>query len=286
MNYKAIHDKFILHFKSTKPRTRLTQRNPNDPRLKHMSLYQEVHHIVPRSLGGNDSSVNLVEVLPEEHIFLHMLRYKIYRKREDILAVRFSLNGYNCDNALKGEFSKTLNKKIRMGYAWIRAHAYNLRQTEGWQTEDGRQRISEARKGTIVVKDCITGEVIGSVSNRHPNVLDGTWVHHTKGRKISDTERMKRKISSKGASNSNHSGLTDQYLIDKGAEVTKEFGRILSWYEMVRLSEQKNFKWLKNIKSRFDNQGRRGYYKEVEAKTGYKYTMTNKNNISIPTNLC
>jgi hypothetical protein len=285
MNYKAIHDKFILHFKNTKPKTRLIQRNPNDPRLTQTSLYQEVHHIIPRSLGGNDSFNNLVEVLPEEHIFLHMLRYKIYRKREDILAVRFSLNGYNCDNVLKGEFSKTLNKKIRMGYAWIKAHAYNLRQTEGWQTKDGRHRISEARKGTIVVKDCITGEMIGSISNRHPNVLDGTWVHHTKGRKVSDTERIKRKILGRGINNNNHSGLTDQYLIDKGIETAREFDRILSWYEMIRLSEQRNFKWLKNIKSRFDNQGRRGYYKEIEAKTGYKYIMTNKSNISITTNL-
>jgi hypothetical protein len=285
MNYKAIHDKFILHFKNTKSRTRLTQRNPNDPRLKHMSLYQEVHHIIPRSLGGNNSSDNLVEVLPEEHIFLHMLRYKIYSKREDILAVRFSLNGYNCDNVFKGEFSKTLNKKIRMGYAWIKAHAYKLRQTEGWQTEDGRKRISEARKGTIVVKNCITGEIIGSVSNKHPNIINGTWVHHTKGRKISDTERLKRKMLGRGANNNNHSGLTDQYLIDKGIEAAKEFSRILSWCEMMRLSEQRNFKWLKGIKSRFDNQGRRGYYKEIEARTEYKYIQTNRNTISVTTNL-
>jgi len=285
MNYKDIHDKFIIYFKNTKPKTRLIQRSSNDPRLKHMSLYQEVHHIIPRSLGGNNSSDNLVEVLPEEHIFLHMLRYKIYRKREDILAVRFSLNGYNCDNVFKGEFSKILNKKIRMGYAWIKAHAYNLRQTEGWQTEDGRQRISQARKGTIVVKNRITGEMIGSVSNKHPSVLDGTWVHHTKGRKISDTERLKRKMLGRGANNNNHSGLTDQYLIDRGVEAAKEFGRILSWSEMMRLSKQRNFKWLKNIKSRFDNQGRRGYYNEIEARTEYKYIQTNRTNISVTTNL-
>jgi hypothetical protein len=285
MNYKAIHDKFILYFKNTKARTRLTQRNPNDPRLEHMSLYQEVHHIIPRSLGGNDSSNNLVEVLPEEHIFLHMLRYKIYRKREDILAVRFSLNGYKCDNAFKGEFSKVLNKKIRMGYAWIKAHSHHLRQTEGWQTEDGRKRISEARKNKMIVKDKDTNEIIGSVSTTHPNILSGQWVHHTKGRQMSEEELKRRSVIGRGANNNNHSGLTDQYFIDKGIEAAKEFGRILSWYEMVRLSEQRNFKWLKNIKSRFDNQGRRGYYKEIEVRTEYKYIQTNRKNISVTTNL-
>ena len=285
MNYKTIHDKFILYFKNTKARTRLTQRNPTDPRLEHMSLYQEVHHIIPRSLGGNDSSNNLVEVLPEEHIFLHMLRYKIYRKRENILAVRFCLNGYNCDNVLKGEFSKTLNKKIRMGYAWIKAHAYNLRQTEGWQTEDGRRRISESRKNKIVVKDRDTNEIIGSVDKNHPNILSGKWIHHSAGRQMSKEELKMRSRLGKGVNNNNYSGLTDEYLIDRGVAAAKEFGRILSWYEMIRLSEQRNFKWLKSIKSRFANRGRRGYYKEIEARTEYKYIQTNRKNISVTTNL-
>jgi hypothetical protein len=283
MNYKKIHDQFIAYFKTTNPRARLKKRNSNDSRLMNKTIYQEVHHIIPRSLGGSDELNNLVEVLPEEHIFLHMLRYKIYRKREDMLAVRLTLNGYNSNNIFKGKFSNILNKKIRMGYAWLKHHSVFLRKTEGWQTEEGRTRISKARKGTIVVKDRNTNKIIGSVPVNHPNVLSGTWVHHTKGRKISEEERITRKQIGAGKNNNRYCGLEDNYFLEKGVETYKEFGRILSWPEMIRLSEIRNFKWLKGVaKFRFGGLGKKGYYNMLSQIVDDKYHLTGFSNICIP----
>ena len=37
----------------------------------------ESHHIVPKSLGGNDSPENLVDVSPRVHYILHLLLYKM-----------------------------------------------------------------------------------------------------------------------------------------------------------------------------------------------------------------
>lgn len=265
MNYKQIHDRFIDYIKESTPRARLAARNPNDQRLMKTSIYQEVHHIIPRSLGGTDELYNLVAVLPEEHIFLHMLRYKIYRRREDMLAVRFTLNGYNCGNEVKGRFKFILNKKIRMGYAWLKAHSSHLRKTEGWQTDEGRQRISKARKGTIVVKDKDTNVIVGSVATTHPNILTGQWVHHMRGRKISSEERLMRSEIGSGSKNNNYSGLTDEYLIDKGVELYNEFGYILKWPDLIKLSEARNFKWIKGVaKCRFNGLGKRGFYAAVK----------------------
>lgn len=272
MNYKTIHDKFINYFRSTPPRDRIMKRNPTDQRLAMVSLYQEVHHIIPRSLGGKDLLDNIVEVLPEEHIFLHMLRYKIYKKREDALAVRFTLNGYNSKNKFKGSYAPILNKKIRMGYAWLKQHTWSVRLSLGWQTKEGRDRISAARKGTVVVRDAKTKKIIGSVSNTHPKFVSGEWVHHTKGRKISAEEREMRKKMGGGYNNNNYSGLTDEYFINKGAEIALTEGRILSWREMIILAEKLKFKWIKGVvKSRFNNQGKGGYYRNIEIITGYKY---------------
>lgn len=268
MNYTQIHDKIIKYIKKTDSRERIRRRNPNDFRLEFGHIYVEVHHIIPRSLGGSDRWDNLVEVLPEEHLFLHMLRYKIFRKREDALAVRFMLNGY--DNN-KGGVKVVLTKKLRMGYSWLRTHSSFLRKSEGWQTEDGRRRISESRKGTMPVKDVDTGEIIGSVSVSHPNVISGKWVHHTKGRKFSDKERAALKIRNVGLGNPNSSGLSDKYFIDKGVELFREFGRILSWGDTLKISEDRNFVWIKSLRSRFGGRGSYGYYSEVEAATGSKY---------------
>jgi hypothetical protein len=252
---------------------RLEKRNKKDFRLTNDSLYTEIHHIIPRSLGGCDDLTNLVELLPEEHIFIHMLRYKIYKKREDALAVRFCLNGLKSYNFLiKTKPSCVeLNKKLRMGYAWIRSHAQTIRQNEGWHTPDGIERISKARKGKIVVKDAVTGEFIGMVSNTHPNVLSKKWVHHTKGRVLSEEERKKRKDMGKGQKNNNASGLLDEYFIQKGIELFEEFGVILPWPVVLKISQQRNFKWIKSLKCRFDNKGLSGYYTIMEEKTNTKY---------------
>ena len=276
MNYKLIHDKLVNYCNSSAPRMRLEKRNKNDERLNNSSLYVEIHHIIPRSLGGKDEIANLVEMLPEEHLFIHMLRYKIYKKREDALAVRCMLNGF-----LFKPFNKKqnlhifLNKKIRMGYAWIRSHAQTIRQTEGWHTPDGLKRISEARKGKMPVKDKETEEFIGMVSNQHPNVISGKWVHHTKGRVMSEKEKTMRKEmgdNHRGQSNNNASGLTEEYFIEKGLEAFQEFGIILPWKVMLLLSQKKGFKWIKSSKSRFGGKSIKGYYAILEEKTGAKFT--------------
>lgn len=245
-------------------------RNPNDLRLSEKTLYVEVHHIIPRSLGGLDTQDNLVEVLPEEHLFLHMLRYKIYRKREDALAVRCMLNGLVSQPA-RIRVGLFLNKKIRMGYAWLRSHSYFLRKTEGWHTPDGVKRISDARKGTMPAKDAQTGKIIGAVDVNHPNVLSGKWVHHSKGRKQTQKEIDSKRQRYAAQNNPNASGLSEQYFIDKGLELYYEFGRILSWSEILNLSFDRGFKWIKSLRSRFDGEGIKGYYRILEEKTQTKY---------------
>lgn len=40
--------------------------------------YYEIHHIVPRSLGGNHHPHNLVNLTLKEHYVAHLLLYKIF----------------------------------------------------------------------------------------------------------------------------------------------------------------------------------------------------------------
>lgn len=271
MNYKTIHDKMINYIKSVPAKSRLLKRNSNDLRLNEDSLYFELHHIIPRSSGGVDDLSNLIELLPEEHIFIHMLRYKIYKKMEDMWAVRFMLNGFDSKKRFKKINYKILNKKIRMGYAWLRTHAQNVRKIKGWQTADGLRRISEARKGKMVAKDVDTGKFIGMVELNHPNVISGKWVHHTKGRVFSEKECEAIRIRNIGQKNPNASGLSEEYFVQNGIIAYNKFGYILSWKEMLNLSEKEKFKWIKSLKSRFDGKGAMGYYAEVEKATGSKY---------------
>jgi len=45
---------------------------------KQISGYVENHHILPRCMGGQDISKNLVLLTPREHYFAHLLLYKAY----------------------------------------------------------------------------------------------------------------------------------------------------------------------------------------------------------------
>lgn len=74
---------------------RLRKRNPRDFRLTLPcdEIYKESHHIVPRHACGGNGFENLVSLLPEEHFLAHLMRYKAYGQREDMLACRFIMNG-------------------------------------------------------------------------------------------------------------------------------------------------------------------------------------------------
>ena len=47
---------------------------------KETNGYYEVHHILPRSLGGNDDKNNLVKLSAREHFICHLLLVKMYEK--------------------------------------------------------------------------------------------------------------------------------------------------------------------------------------------------------------
>lgn len=49
-------------------------------RARHRTLdgYREHHHVIPRCMGGDDSSENIVELTPEEHYVAHQLLVRIY----------------------------------------------------------------------------------------------------------------------------------------------------------------------------------------------------------------
>lgn len=70
MNYLENYKKLISsRFLLKEERLKLTSRNDH---------YYELHHILPRSLGGTDSANNLIWLTYREHFIAHMMLYKIY----------------------------------------------------------------------------------------------------------------------------------------------------------------------------------------------------------------
>jgi len=159
------------------------KRNKMDVRLQSNVIYTERHHVIPRHSGGSDNPHNLVELLPEEHLLAHLLRYKAYNSNNDFIAARFIINGYmNKANILDVDISVFTNKSLLKCIGLYKNMIVEYRKIHGWQTDDGRKRISDARKGKFPCVDAKTGESVGSHDRNHPNILSGMWVHHSKGK--------------------------------------------------------------------------------------------------------
>jgi hypothetical protein len=95
LNYKKIYDDFIAD------------------RLKHpKDGYQEIHHIVPRCLGGSDDKANKIRLIPEEHFFAHLLLAKAY----NIPALWSAVMVMHARGDRRGIFTR----RSRSAYAWAR----------------------------------------------------------------------------------------------------------------------------------------------------------------------
>ncbi len=230
MDYKKVHSAFIEYCSITTPRERLLNRSKVDLRLAEAILYTESHHILPRSLGGEHNFENRVELLPEEHLFIHHLRFKAFNHRQDMLAFRLSLNGFSGREKFKEEKYNTLSKKTLSGYAWLRHNSSKFRKEHGWQTEDGIKRISESMLGKVIVKEALTGKLMGKHDRSHPKILSGEWTHHTKGlTHVINPKTGKRmwvepkkadqyktwEANTKGERNGRYSGVTRYGIIKK-----------------------------------------------------------------------
>lgn len=78
MNYKQVYESLIN-----------TRRN----RQLDINEYYEVHHIIPRSMGGSNEKENLIHLTAREHYIAHRLLYKIYNNSKMAAAWFFMCNG-------------------------------------------------------------------------------------------------------------------------------------------------------------------------------------------------
>ena len=121
MNYKKHYEKLI-----SKARNRSI--------LK--SEYKEVHHIIPKCMGGDDSKDNLISLFPEEHLVAHLLLVKIYPHNNKLIyAANMMTNFHSIDN-----------KK----YAWVRKQISNsMNENNPMHDLEVRKKVGDKIKGQV-----------------------------------------------------------------------------------------------------------------------------------------
>lgn len=218
-------------------------------REKDDSLDYENHHVVPRSLGGDDSDANMVLLTTKEHFIVHKLLFEHYRELDD-------------------------PRMISTG------QAYWLMSTRGTIDDYDYEVLRKIQKkcAAIAMRKTMTGKMPARdkhgnkyhVSVNDPRVLSGELFHHTKGRKKSKEEAMASSLP--GELNSQYCGLTDDDIVNYGLElfhIIKEISSINDLRIWVKMRYNKNIP-KSFTKFRFPN---KSYYEILEEKTNTKYNI-------------
>lgn len=111
MNYQRIYNEFI-----------------NDRLLKQnkISGYSEKHHILPRSLGGDDSSGNIIRLTAQDHYFAHELLAAIHGG--SMWVALFFMSGKNTNSAVSAKINRSMYEKSKIemaALAGVRARGPN-----------------------------------------------------------------------------------------------------------------------------------------------------------------
>lgn len=92
MNYKNIHDLIIERAKN-----------------RTIDEYTEIHHIIPKSIGGTDEKTNLVNLTFKEHYIVHILLTKIYPDNKELLYAAWMMS--NRSSNISGRKYSTMKKR-------------------------------------------------------------------------------------------------------------------------------------------------------------------------------
>lgn len=191
MNYQRIYDEFIAD------------------RLKkeeEIEGYFEIHHILPRCLGGGDSKKNLIKLTPGDHLFAHQLLARIHHKTENafklwgavLVMTRAALGNYRAGSAASRGIRKS---KLRHMFSAARVKASESEAGDNhpasdpikyrFVNEDGRE-YTGTRWGFMREYGLSSITISGLARGRTKKTKDG-WSVPDMQNKESDTYKQSKK---------------------------------------------------------------------------------------------
>ena len=207
----------------------------------------EIHHIIPKSLGGSDEEDNLIKLTLREHFIVHKLLYEHYNELKDDR--RYSIGQAFWLMSTRKEINEFVYEELRL-----------------IQKECAKYHMSKTMSGMMPARDKYGNKY--HVSTNDSRVLSGELFHHSKGKKLSKEEAMKKACP--GEKNGKYSGITDDEIVEYGIELFEKINIIPSLNDL-RIYVERVYN--KNIpkyfsKFRFRN---KTFYEILEEETSSKY---------------
>jgi hypothetical protein len=161
-------------------------------RCRSIQSYTEKHHIIPKSLGGDNSPENLINLTAREHFICHRLLVKMTsgdNKRKMSWAVRRMMTGSN-----KYHQRYKINSKK---YDFLRKH--NNKIIKGWHhSAETKERLSKVLKGRVFSKESIEKMSASRKGKKKPHHIADRLRTQNLGKPMSESSKKKLSNSLKG----------------------------------------------------------------------------------------
>jgi hypothetical protein len=191
-------------------------------------VYTEKHHIIPKSLGGNNSENNLVDLTAREHFICHLLLPKMLtgiNKRNMSFAIwamlnrdhsknksRYKVNSYRYESIKKqvaGAISqlhkgKTVSTETRAKQSAKATGRISPNKGKS-MSEDQKNKLSIAHKGKIIAPETVAKISESRKHYQHSEETKQKISAANQGKTVVISEETKQKISNslKGRPNAN-----------------------------------------------------------------------------------
>lgn len=161
------------------------------------NVYKEVHHIIPRSLGGDDSSTNLVKLTAREHFICHLLLTKFTQgiDKSKMYCALWSMCRKG-KNQLRHKMTNRLYNECKINFS----NAKKQLQTGKTHSEETKLKIGQGNKGKKVSEETRNklrlvnlGKKRKPCSEKNKKLI--SEVH--KGKIVSEETKLKMSISAK-----------------------------------------------------------------------------------------
>lgn len=190
----------------------------------------ENHHILPKSLGGNNTKENLVALTSKEHFIVHLLLVRMLKENIEKNKMIFALFNMKAQNST---YSRYFNSRFYQTYRkqWQTLQSENRKKvlSDPIKMQEFIERTRKTMKNPVIrakISKSLTGR---KRENMNKDILSLRGEKRTESQKLASknhSEKMRGKPNKNKGFRSNYGKRikTPDGIFEKGVDVAKYYG--------------------------------------------------------------